>query len=341
MSPAPLRHLLSLRDLPTAEVSRLLDDAAVLAGPRGREPLLAGRRCSMLFFQSSLRTRVALEVACYDLGAHAVHLQVGGGLWSLEHEDGVVMDGGAAEHVREGVPVLGRMTDVLGVRCFAGLRDARADAKDPVLSSIAAVSTVPVLSLESAMDHPHQGLADALTVRRRLGGAKAKVLVTWAPHVKPLPLAVPHAAALAFAHEGHDVVVAHPEGFDLDEGVLADARRLAADAGGSLEVTHDRAAAYDGARVVYAKSWGARADYGDPQAAVERLARHRGWIVDAAAMARTDGACFMHCLPVRRGVVVADEVLDSPASVVVEQAGARLDVQKATLCRALGVEVGS
>lgn len=341
MSPAPSRHLLSLCDLASPEVSALLDDAAVLAGPRGREPLLAGRRCSMLFFQSSLRTRVAFEIACFDLGAHAVHLQVGGGLWSLEHREGVVMDGSSAEHVKEGIPVLGRMTDALGVRCFAGLEDARADAADPVLRSIASVSSVPVLSLESAMDHPHQGLADALTVRRRLEGAKARVLVTWAPHVKPLPLAVPHAAVLAFAHEGHDVVVAHPEGFDLDEGVLAAARLFAEAAGGSVEVTDDRDAAYDGARVVYAKSWGARGDYGDPAAAKARLAGHRDWIVDAPAMARTDGALFMHCLPVRRGVVVADEVLDSPASVVVEQAGARLDVQKATLCRALGVEVSS
>jgi N-acetylornithine carbamoyltransferase len=337
----PPLHLLSLRDLSSAEHADLLDAAERLAGPRGREPLLAGRRTSMVFFQSSLRTRVAFEVACRDLGAYAVHLQVGGGLWALEHRDGVVMDGGAAEHVREGIPVLGRMTDALGVRCFAGLQDAAADAADPVLGAIAAASTVPVLSLESAMDHPHQGLADALTLRRRLGTGRRKVVVTWAPHVKPLPLAVPHAAVLAFAHEGHDVVVAHPEGFDLDAGVLADAARFAEATGGRVTVTHDRAAAYEGAAAVYAKSWGARADYGDLGAAAARFARHRDWIVDAPAMARTDGAIFMHCLPVRRGVVVTDEVLDSEASVVVEQAGARLDVQKATLCRSFRVEVRS
>jgi N-acetylornithine carbamoyltransferase len=251
------------------------------------------------------------------------------------------MDGAAAEHVREGIPVLATMVDALGVRSFAGLTDAAADALDPVLASVARASPVPVLSLESALDHPHQGLADALTVRRRFPGRKVRVVVTWAPHVKPLPLAVPHAAVLAFAREGHEVVLAHPEGYELDEGVLADARRLAGEAGGSVQVTSDRRAALCGAKVVYAQSWGARGDYGDEGAAAARFARHRAWIVDRAVLDATDRGILMHCLPVRRGVVVTADVLDSERSAVVEQAGARLPVQKATLCRALGVEVGS
>jgi N-acetylornithine carbamoyltransferase len=222
------------------------------------------------------------------------------------------------------------------VRVFADLKSAEDDAQEPVLSAIAGASGVPILNLESAMDHPHQGLADALTLRRRFHGARAKVVVTWAPHVKPLPMAVPHAAVLAFAREGHEVVVARPEGYDLDEGVLADARMLATAAGGSVSVTADRKAALRGARAVYAKSWGARAHYGDAAAATQGFAANRSWMVDAAAMASTDRAVFMHCLPVRRNVVVADEVLDSKASVVLDQASARLDVQKATLCRALG-----
>ncbi len=331
-------HLLSLRDLDVETWRGLLEASEVLHGSPGRRPLLAGRRGGMVFFQSSLRTRVAFEIACTDLGAHAVHLQVGGGLWQLEHRPEVVMDGDAAEHVREGIPVLGRMLDVLGVRSFAGLVHAADDAEDPVIRSVAAASTVPVLSLESAMDHPHQGLADALTVRRAYPGRRVRVVVTWAPHVKPLPLAVPHAAVTAFAREGHEVVLAHPPGFDLDEGVMEDAGRFAREAGGSLDVMHDRDAAFDGAHVVYAKSWGARADYGRPADGARRLARHADWIVDAPAMARTDDAVFMHCLPVRRGVVVTSDVLESPRSLVVDQAGARLDVQKATLCYALGVE---
>jgi len=359
------RHLLSLRDLPQAEWDALLESAERLSGEAGRRPptrrdarpgahpvpLLEGRRLGMLFFNSSLRTRTAFEVACFDLGAHAVSLQVGGNVWKLEHRRGVRMDGEAAEHVKEGIPVLGRMLDGLGVRCFAGLADAAEDARDPLLAAIAAASTVPVLNLESAMDHPHQGLADALALRRHLrgespvavagsgvprGGAmRARVVISWAPHVKPLPLAVPHAALMAFAREGHEVRLCHPPGFDLDPGVLAAAQAAAAAAGGSLAVGHDRRAALAGAQVVYVKSWGARGHYGDAAAAAAAFAAHRDWMLTAADLG---AAAFMHCLPVRRGVVVADEVLDGGRSLVLEQAGARLDVQKATLCRALGVE---
>jgi N-acetylornithine carbamoyltransferase len=333
------RHLLSLRegDLSPVRWNRLLELGETLAGPRGREPLLKGRRFAMVFYNPSLRTRTSFEVASYDLGAHAVYLQVGGGLWQLEHRDGVRMDGAAAEHVKEGIGALSTMVDGIGVRVFAGLADATEDAKDPVLHAIARASPVPVWNLESAMDHPHQGMADALTVRRRFPRRRVKVVVTWAPQVKPLPMAVPHGATLAFAREGHNVVVAHPEGFDLDPGVLSDARRLAEAAGGSLMVTNDRAFAFARAKVVYAKSWGARGNYGDPDAAGDAFLKHRAWMVDPAAMARTDDALFMHCLPVRRNVVVADAVLDSPACVVREQAGARLDVQKASLVDALGV----
>jgi N-acetylornithine carbamoyltransferase len=328
-------HLLDLRSLPATEWNELLERAEVLAGPEGRRPLLAGRRLGMLFFNPSLRTRTAFEVACFDLGAHAVSLQVGGNVWGLEHRDGVVMDGDKAEHVKEGLGVLSRMLDGLGVRCFAGLRDAAEDSRDELLAAIARAATVPILNLESAMDHPHQGLADALTLRRRLGRRKARVVVRWAPHVKPLPLAVPHAALLAFAREGHDVVLAHPEGFELDEAVMKAARGWSSASGGSLSVSHDPAGSLDSgeAEAVYVKSWGARADYGNVENGAARLARHRDWFVTRKDLGR---AWFLHCLPVRRGVVVADDVLDSDRSLVLEQAEARLHVQKATLCRALG-----
>ncbi len=329
------RSFLSLRTLPQADWHRLLADAETLSGARGHEPLLKGRRFAMVFFNPSLRTRTSFEVACFDLGAHAVHLQVGGGLWSMEHRDGVVMDGEAAEHVTEGFGVLGRMVDGIGLRTFAAMKDAAEDAREPVLRAVSKASPVPVLNLESAMDHPHQGLADALTLRRRFAGGRGKVVVQWAPHVKALPMAVPSAACLAFAREGHEVVLAHPEGFDLDAGVLADAKRLAAAAGGSFAVTHDKAAALAGARAVYAKAWGACGGYGDPEAARKARAAHGDWMVTEASLETTDGAIVMHCLPVRRNVVIADEVLDGPRSVVLEQGEARLHVQKATLCRAL------
>jgi N-acetylornithine carbamoyltransferase len=331
-------HFTSLRTLAAEEWRGLLEAAETLGGPRGREPLCRGRRAAMVFYNSSLRTRTSFEIACFDLGAHAVYLQVGGGLWQLEHRDGVVMDGEAAEHVKEGIGALAQMVDAVGVRAFAGLKDAEADAQEPVLTAVVKASPVPVLNLESAFDHPHQGLADALTVRRRLGAERTKVVLTWLPHVKPLPMAVPNGALLAFAREGHEVVVAHPEGFDLHPGVLADARRLSRAAGGSVSVTHDRDAALSGARVVYGKAWGARSLYADLAAQAARQAALRAaWRVDGRTMARGDRAIFMHCLPLRRNLKVADEVLDAPTSAVLDQARARLDVQKATLCRAFGV----
>lgn len=337
--PLAARHLLSLRTLPRADWRALLELAEVLSGRAGRLPLLSGLRYGALFLNASLRTRVSFEVACHDLGALAVPLQAGGGLWNLEHRRGAVMDGEAPEHVIEAVGVLGTMLDGLGLRAFAGLQDAAEDAREPLLTAVAAASAVPVLNLESALDHPHQGLADALALRRRLGpGRRARVVLSWAPHVKPLPMAVPHAALLAFAREGHDVVLAHPEGFDLDAGVLADARRLSAEAGGALTIGHERRAALAGAEVVYAKSWGAAAHYGDAAAARAAFARHADWRVTPADLGpAASRALFMHCLPVRRNVVVTDEVLDSPASIVLEQAACRLHVQKAALCRAAGV----
>ncbi len=326
-------HLLDLRTPSQEEWQVLLASAERLAGPDGRRPLLAGRRVGMLFFNPSLRTRTAFEVACYDLGAHAVSLQVGAGTWGFEHRDGVIMDGEKAEHIKEAAGVLSRLLDALGVRCFAGLADAEDDARDPQLAAIARAATIPILNLESAMDHPHQGLADALTLRRRLGGKRGKVVVRWAPHVKPLPLAVPHAALLAFAREGHEVVLAHPQGFEPDPGVLADAQRLAGLAGGSLRTVHDPRAGLEGAQAVYVKAWGSRAHYGNPGAARHAFGALRDWYFTERELG---DAFFMHCLPVRRGVVVSDGVLDGGRSLVLDQAEARLHVQKATLCRALG-----
>lgn len=336
-----MNHLLSLRDLDTSTWHALLEDAERLAGTRrvGHAPL-EGRRFGMLMMNPSLRTRTAFEVACHDLGAACVSLSPGNGLWALETRDDVVMDGAAAEHVREAIGVLGRMVDGLGVRAFAELRDARVDASEPVLSAIAAASSVPVLNLESAVDHPHQGLADALTVRRHFGGRRVRVVIRWAPHVKPLPMAVPNAALYAFAREGHDVVVARPPECALEHGVMAAAEALAQHAGGSVSTRDALDGSTDGAHVVYAKAWGPSSLYGDEAGTSAFLDAHRDWIVDRDAMAaaRPDAA-FMHCLPVRRGVVVAPDVLEASTSLVFEQAAARVDVQKATLCHAVAAAV--
>lgn len=328
------RHLVSTAGLSDAHWQRLLDDAEALAGDAGRRPLLAGARFGMLMLASSLRTRTSFEVACHDLGAHAVSLAAGQGSWGLEVRDDVVMDGEQAEHLREAVGVLSRMVDGLGLRAFATRSHVDEDVDEPVFRAALRAASVPLLNLESAGDHPHQALADALTVRR-LVGERCKVVLSWAPHVKPLPRAVPNAALTAFAREGHDVVLCHPEGLGLHPTVVARAASFARDAGGSLSVSHDRAQAFDGARVVYAKAWGP-APAGDPDADRAAVARP-AWRVREADLARGDDARFLHCLPVRRGVVVDAEVLDGPRSAVLDQASARLDVQRATLCRALGV----
>ena len=330
------RSLCFQRDLEDAAWDELLAHAELLSGDGGRRPLLAGKRFAMLFLAPSLRTRTAFEVACWDLGAHAIALQPGEASWALEHRPRAIMDGAAAEHVSEAVGVLSRMTDGIGVRAFASLKDLADDVAEPVLAAVARAATVPVLNLESALDHPHQGLADALTVRRRVG-ERCKVVVTWAPHVRPLPMAVPSAAVQAFAREGHDVVLAHPEGFELPDDVLAEARAASTRRGGTLVVTHDRDEAFDGARVVYAKAWGSSSRYGDAEGGAASVRRPE-WMLRARDLARGDQAHFMHCLPVRRNVVVEDAVLDGPRSLVFEQASARLDVQRATLCRAVGVD---
>jgi N-acetylornithine carbamoyltransferase len=327
------RHFLNLDDFSRDEVERLLSLAEELRGRRTLE-LLRGRTIVLLFFDPSLRTRVSMELAAAELGAHAVTLDVGKGIWSLEWRDGAVMDGDKTEHVKEAVRVLSRYGDLIGVRAFPERRSWEEDRKDPVLAAFARWSGVPVVNLESALWHPCQALADVLTIRRAFGGRRPKKLVlTWANHPKALPVAVPSSFALAATQQGWDLAIARPEGYDLPEETMARCRENARRAGSRLEVTEDRRAAFEGAEVVYAKSWGRLDRIGaEAQEIAER--RERGlarWIVDRESMGWTAGARFMHCLPVRRNVVVTDEVLDSAASIVFDQAENRLHAQKALL----------
>lgn len=269
-----------------------------------------GATVGAVLLNPSLRTRTSLESACARMGVHPIVLHPGSESWAWEWRDGVVMDGAAAEHVREAVPVLSSYVDVLGVRSFAGLKDRDEDRADRVLNQFLALSRRPVLNLESARWHPLQGLADQATWLSRLGEPRGRRLVlTWAPHVKALPQAVPNQVVLSAAALGMDVVVAHPEGFDLDADVLDRARSLA-----PVRVIHEPD--LSGADVVYAKSW---SGYGGDDEARRRAQLGR-WRVDAVP----EGAGFMHCLPVRRNVVVADAVLDGPSSWVQEQAAFRL-----------------
>jgi N-acetylornithine carbamoyltransferase len=300
---------------------------------------LAGRSVALVFFNPSLRTRASMQVGVYELGGNPVVLEPGGTSWTLEHREGVVMDGDKTEHVSEFVRVLARYCSAIGVRTFAVLKDWNEERRDPVLAAFAKYADVPVINLESAMHHPCQAMADMLTVREKLGEGRKRVLLTWAWHPKPLPMAVPNSFALAAAQMGHDLTIAHPPGYELDEELMGEINNLAFDAGATVSVTRDVEDAFDGQQVVYAKSWGSKMFYGSPADDIEERAPYRGeWIVDAGKMRRTDSAVFMHCLPVRRNCVVTDEVIDSPASVVVDEAENRLHVQKAIMARLLTKE---
>jgi N-acetylornithine carbamoyltransferase len=328
-----VKHFLTTRDLEQPEFESLLARAGEFR--RGAlSAALRGEHVGLVFFNPSLRTRVSMEVAVSKLGGTPVTLSVGSDAWAMEYRDGAVMDGGAVEHVREGAGVLGRYCDLLGVRSFPEGKDYEQDRREPVLSAFAKYSGVPVVNLESPLDHPCQAMADALTIRERLGTTRdRKILLTWAYHPKALPMAVPNSFLLGAARLGADLVLARPEGYELDVEIVRASERLARDAGGSLTITSDREAGYDGAEVVYAKSWGALADYGDPERELSRRKPLRDWRVTEELMARGRDAIFMHCLPVRRNVVVDDAVLDGPRSAVLDEAENRLYAQQAILER--------
>ena len=335
------RNFLSTSDWSRAELEQLLEAAARYKRGEEKSQPLDGRSLALVFFNPSLRTRASMQVGIYELGGNSVVLEPGGTSWTLEHREGAVMDADKTEHVAEFVRVLGRYCAGLGVRTFAALRDWPEERRDPVLEAFARYAEVPVINLESAMHHPCQALADMLTIRERAGDGGRRVLLTWAWHPKPLPMAVPNSFALAAAQMGHELTIAHPAGYELDEALMDEMRAHASQAGGSVRVTHDVDEAFEGAEVVYAKSWGSRRFYGDAEADIRERADYRGrWMVDEQKMARTREAIFMHCLPVRRNVIVADAVIDSPASVVIDEAENRLHVQKAVMARLLGADAG-
>lgn len=305
---------------------------------RRARALAPGRTIAMLFFDPSLRTRVSFEVAMQRLGGSGIELKPGAGMWKLETRAGVVMDGDASEHIIEAARVLSEYVDVIGVRSFARLQSADDDRRDEIVRGFAEHATVPVVNMESAMAHPCQGLADLAVIEDLMGADGRQFVLTWANHPKPLPLAVPHSAAYMAARGGMHVTIAHPEGYELDPGWEARARAECERHGRRFRVVHSMEDALPGAHVVYAKSWGSRALYGRPDLETERRRSLGGWIVDEAKLARTPDARFMHCLPVRRNVVVADEVLDGPRSIVTLQAAYRLHVQQALLSLFLGGE---
>jgi N-acetylornithine carbamoyltransferase len=327
-----MTNFLTTADLSTADLNQLIDSALEFKEGTDQTKQLVGRSIALVFFNPSLRTRASMQIGVYELGGNAVVLEPGGTSWTLEHREGAVMDADKTEHIAEFVRVLGRYCVAIGVRTFAALKNWEEERTDPILNAFAQYADVPIINLESAMHHPCQAMADMMTIQEKLGEGRKKVLLTWAWHPKPLPMAVPNSFALASAQMGHDLVIAHPQGFDLDEELMGTIRRHAAGTGGSVNVVNEIDTAFDGVEAVYAKSWGSREFYGSPERDIAERAQYRGqWMVDEQKMRRTNGAIFMHCLPVRRNVIVTDAVIDSAASVVIDEAENRLHMQKAIM----------
>ncbi|MGA9851317.1 MAG: N-acetylornithine carbamoyltransferase [Gammaproteobacteria bacterium] len=331
-----MRHFTRISDLGVNGVAAVLNEALEWK-KHAPGPHLAGKLLGMVFFNPSLRTRASFEAAMLRGGGNAIVLDVGNGVWKLEDRTGAVMDGDRPEHIREAIPVLGRYVDALAVRTFGSLQDDDADVADPVMNAFRELAGVPVISMESAREHPCQGLADLLTVREDFGDThKLPVTLTWAPHIKPLPKAVPHSFLLTAAAAGCDIRIAHPPGFDLHPAVLAEANKYAKESGGSITASHDQRAALNGSRAVYAKAWGPSTRAVAPGEAAVHVAAHKDWLITNKTLAAAaQDAVFLHCLPVRRNVEVADEVLDGVQSRVAAEAENRFHVQRVLLDRLL------
>lgn len=265
----------------------------------------------LVFFNSSLRTRLSSQKAAQNLGMNAIVLNIGQDSWKLETELGVVMDGDKGEHLREAIPVMGSYCDIIGVRSFAGLKDRDYDYAETVLQQFIDYSGRPIISLESATVHPCQAFADLITINEYKKKDRPKVVLSWAPHPKSLPQAVPNSFAEWMNAADVDFVITNPEGYDLDPKFVGDAK-----------VEHDQMKALEGADFVYAKNWSCPG-VNNPEDYGKILSKDMGWTIDAKHMAVTNNAYFMHCLPVRRNMIVSDEVIDSPQSIVIPEAANR------------------
>ena len=308
-----------------AELEFLLARAKALKkarGKKGKRPL-DGKSVALVFFNPSLRTRVSFEVGIAELGGQPVTMSVGSESWSLEYRENAVMDQDKTEHIKDAAQVLSRFVDAIAVRSFPGMKSYDEDMSDPVISSFRKYSKVPIINMESALWHPCQAMADALTVQEKFGKVKGKkVTLTWAYHPKALPMAVGNSFVAIMSQLGADVTIAHPPEFALPQGFLDSLPR-------APRIVHSKAEGLEGAQVVYAKSWGGASYYGkweDEKKVREGL---KSWICDSVPKSAT----FMHCLPVRRNVEVADAVLDSSA--IYDEAENRLHVQKAILSELL------
>ena len=336
------RDFLSTLDWSRADLEEVLADAKALkATRRSAKPVgqgdLAGKSVALVFFNPSLRTRSSFEIGVFEMGGHAVVLEPGKGAWPIEYKDGVVMDGEAEEHVEEVARVLSRYCDLIAVRAFPKFQRWEDDRQDAVIAAFAKYATVPVVNMET-ITHPCQELALMLTLKERLGTTDGKkFLLTWTYHPKPLNTAVANSALIMDAKFGFDVTLLCPTPeYVLDPRYMDAAQAFTKENGRTLTVSHEPASAYAGAHVVYAKSWGAIPYFGRWDEEKPIREQHKHFIVDTPKMALTNGGLFSHCLPLRRNVKATDEVVSSPASMVIDEAENRLHVQKAMLRRMIG-----
>jgi N-acetylornithine carbamoyltransferase len=327
-----MKEFNDLGDFQVEQVNELLVLAARLE--KSPEPqALAGKVLALLFLSPSLRTLASFQAAMTRLGGGSFVISPNMSIHGLETRSGIVMDGMAAEHIREAVPVIASYGDAIGIRAFAEREDLDNDLADKEFNAMRELCDIPQINMESAINHPCQSLADWKTMNDigipQQGG---KFVLSWAYHPRALPLAVPSATVHMAAMRGMDVTVLRPEGFALPEPIMHKAKQAAAAAGGSVTETDDRAAALEGAHVIYAKSWSSTLHYGNSPADAELRRGHEDWCVDEPWFNTTqEDARFMHCLPVRRGVVVADRILDGPRSVVIQEARNRMFAQMAVL----------
>ncbi len=330
-----MKHFLDLADFSREEILDLIALANHLEShPEPRA--LAGKILSLVMFNPSLRTLSSFQVGMMRLGGSSFVITPGQGTWQLESRIGVTMNGAAAEHVREGLPVLALYADALGIRAFADGKDLKYDLAETGFRAMSAVVDKPLINLESAVNHPCQALADWKTLEDLAVPKRAKFVLSWANHPRVTPIAVPAATVHMAAHRGMDVVVLRPEGYALPPEIMDKARAAAAASGGSVRETNDRAEALAGADVVYAKEWGSTTHYGDSVGDAALRAGLADWCVCENWFSTAAKDCkFMHCLPVRRNVAVADEVLDGPRSIVQREAYNRLPAQMAVLHRLL------
>ena len=303
-----MRHFTSITQL--ENLSEALAKAKyVKENPFADQELGRNKTLLMIFFNSSLRTRLSTQKAALNLGMNVIVLDVNQGAWKLETEHGVIMDGDKPEHLLEAIPVMGSYCDVIGVRAFAGLQNREQDYNEVIINQFIKYSGKPVFSMEAATRHPLQTLADLLTIEEHKKVEKPKIVLTWAPHPKALPQAVPNSFAEGINMTDYEFVITHPEGYELAPEFV-----------GQAKVEYDQRKAFEGADFIYAKNWSAYSgeNYG------QILCTDRDWTVDSEKMALTNNAFFMHCLPVRRNMIVTDGVIESPQSLVIPEAANRV-----------------